>query len=31
MAIVPATNGSIDIFASNPTHLILDLFGYFAP
>ena len=31
MAIVPTTNGSIDIFASNPTHLVLDLFGYFAP
>jgi hypothetical protein len=31
MAIVPATNGSISAFASNPTHLVLDLFGYFAP
>lgn len=31
MAIVPAGNGSIDAFATNPTHLILDIFGYFAP
>ena len=31
MAIVPAASGSISAFPSNPTHLILDLFGYFAP
>jgi hypothetical protein len=31
LAIVPSTNGSISAFASNPTHLILDVFGYFAP
>ena len=31
MAIVPTSNGSIDAFASNPTHLLLDVFGYFAP
>ncbi len=31
MAIVPTVNGSISAFASNPTHLILDIFGYFAP
>ena len=31
MAIVPTTNGSIDAFSSNPTNLILDLSGYFAP
>jgi hypothetical protein len=31
MAIVPTTNGSIDAFASQPTHLILDISGYFAP
>ncbi len=31
LAIVPTTNGSIDVFASNPTHLVLDIFGYFAP
>jgi hypothetical protein len=31
MAIVPAANGSVAVFASNPTHLILDVFGYFAP
>ena len=31
MAIVPTTDGSIAAFATNPTHLVLDLFGYFAP
>jgi len=31
MAIVPANNGSISVFPLNPTHLVLDLFGYFAP
>lgn len=31
MAIVSTTNGSINAFASNPTHLVLDIFGYFAP
>jgi len=31
MAIVPTTTGSISIFPSNPTHLVLDIFGYFAP
>ena len=31
LAIVPTVNGSISAFASNPTHLILDIFGYFAP
>jgi hypothetical protein len=31
MAIVPTTNGSISAFPSNPTHLVLDIFGYFAP
>ena len=30
MAIVPTTNGSISAFASGPTHLILDISGYFA-
>jgi hypothetical protein len=31
-AIVPAgTNGSIDVFASNPTDLVIDIDGYFAP
>ena len=30
MAIVPTVNGSISAFASNPTHLILDISGYFA-
>jgi hypothetical protein len=31
MAIVPTSNSQISAFGSNPTHLILDLFGYFAP
>ena len=31
MAIVPDTNGSISAYATNATHLVLDLFGYFAP
>lgn len=31
MAIISTTNGSINVFASNPTHLVLDIFGYFAP
>ena len=31
MAIVPAANGAIDAYASDPTQLILDIFGYFAP
>jgi hypothetical protein len=30
MAIVPTLNGSIGTYASNSTHLIMDLFGYFA-
>ena len=31
LAIVPAASGSISAFASNPVHLVLDVFGYFAP
>ena len=31
MAIVPTTNGAINAFATNPTHLIVDVSGYFAP
>jgi len=31
MAIVPTTNGSISVFPSAPTHLVLDIFGFFAP
>jgi len=31
MAIVPAANGSINAFGTNPVQLILDLAGYFAP
>jgi hypothetical protein len=30
MAIVPTSNGSISVFASDPTHLISDISGYFA-
>jgi hypothetical protein len=29
LAIVPTTNGSISAFPSNPTHLIIDISGYF--
>jgi hypothetical protein len=31
LAIVPTNNTEISIFASDGTHLILDMFGYFAP
>ena len=31
MAIVPTMNGSVSAFAANPTHLVLDISGYFAP
>ena len=31
MAIVPTVNGSISSFATNLTHRLLDIFGYFAP
>ena len=31
IAIIPTQNGSISAFALNPTHLVLDIFGYFAP
>ena len=31
MAIVPTSSGVISAFPSNPVHLILDIFGYFAP
>jgi uncharacterized repeat protein (TIGR03803 family) len=31
MAIVPTTNGKIDAYASGTTHLVLDIFSYFAP
>ena len=31
-AIVPAgTGGAIDVYVTNPTHVILDINGYFAP
>ncbi len=31
MAIVPTSNGLIDAFGSDPTQLIIDISGYFAP
>jgi hypothetical protein len=31
LAIVPTTNGSVSAFPSDPTHLVLDISGYFAP
>jgi len=31
MAIVPTTTGSVSVFPSAPTDLVLDIFGYFAP
>lgn len=31
MAIVPTSNGSSSAFAANPTHLVMDISGYFAP
>jgi hypothetical protein len=29
LALVPAANGSISIFGSNPTHVVMDISGYF--
>jgi hypothetical protein len=29
MAIVPTTTGPISVYATNLTHLVLDIFGYF--
>jgi hypothetical protein len=31
LAIVPTSDGSVNAFAHDSTHLILDIFGYFAP
>ena len=31
IALVPTTNGSVSVFASGPTDLVLDIFGFFAP
>jgi hypothetical protein len=31
MAIVPSSDGTVNAFAHDSTHLILDVFGYFAP
>ena len=30
-AVVPAAGGSINVFASHTTHLVIDVNGYFAP
>jgi hypothetical protein len=30
LAIVPASNGWISAFPSNPTHIVMDISGYFA-
>jgi hypothetical protein len=30
MAIVPATNGSISLYVTDQTHVILDVYGYLA-
>jgi hypothetical protein len=31
MAIVPTANGSVSAFSNGSTHLVMDIFGYFAP
>lgn len=31
MAIIPTSNGIVNALASSATHLILDVYGYFAP
>ncbi len=31
MAVVPVTNDKFSAYASNPTHLVVDLLGYFGP
>jgi hypothetical protein len=31
VTIVPTSNGSVSVFSSASTHLILDVFAYFAP
>ena len=31
LAIIPTANGSVSTYAISPTHLVLDIFGYFAP
>jgi len=31
LAVVSTSNGSISAFVTNPSHLVLDIFGYFAP
>jgi hypothetical protein len=31
MAIVPIQNGTVSAYAPQSTHMVLDIFGYFAP
>ncbi len=31
LAITPTTNGLVSVYTTNPTHVILDISGYFAP
>jgi hypothetical protein len=31
MALLPTSDGSVNAYATNPTYLILDIAGYFAP
>jgi hypothetical protein len=31
MTIIPMSNGSVDAYATDPAHLILDISGYFGP
>lgn len=31
MAVVPTINGAINAYTTNATHLVLDVYGYFAP
>jgi hypothetical protein len=31
LAIIPTMTDSVSLFLSNPTHVVLDVFGYFGP
>jgi hypothetical protein len=31
MAIVPTSKGAVNALASSATHVVLDVYGYFAP
>jgi hypothetical protein len=31
LAIVPTLDGSISVFPSNPTHVVMDISAYFGP